>query len=147
MSSSLGYLTAVAAAVIWGLVYAVRQKTLPFISPLGMMFVSAVVTLVLITPIILMNRSHLSQIAAAKWSDIGWVLLASVISFVALWLLFVSIEKLGATTAAMIEISYPLFVVLFCWLLMGTTVNWAVLVGGALIFCGSCVIMLFGKSS
>lgn len=142
----MGYLTAIGAAVIWGLVYAIRQKTLPFISPLGTMFLNALVTLALITPLVLANRTHLLQLSTARWSDIGWVIGAAMLAFLGTWLLFTSIDRLGASMAAMIEISYPLFVILFCWLLMGTSVNWAVLAGGALIFAGSCIIMIYGKS-
>ena len=141
-----GYLTAVAASVIWGLVYAVRQKTLPFISPLGMMFINALVSIAFITPFILANKAHTAQLMAARWSDIGWVVLSAFLALLGTWLLFSSIDKLGASMAAMIEISYPLFVILFCWLLMGNTVNWAVLVGGGFIFTGSCIIMIYGKS-
>lgn len=142
----MGYLSAVLAAVIWGLVYAVRQKTLPFISPLGMMFINALVMLALTGPLIAIHRENLSQLAAARWSDIAWVIFAAFIMVLGTWLLFISIEKMGATTAAFLEISYPLFVALFCWLLIGVPVNWAVVAGGLLIFSGSCVIMLFGKS-
>lgn len=111
------------------------------------MFISSVITFCLILPVIFVNRGNLTQLATARPGDIGWVVFASVLSFIGTWLLFTSIDKLGASMAAMIEISYPLFVVLFCYLLMGTTVNWAVLLGGGLIFAGSCVIMLFGRSS
>lgn len=141
----MGYLTAILAAIIWGLVYAIRQKTLPYISSTGVMFFNALITLALTVPIILVDRTHITQVAAAKRGDILLIILASAISVLGMWLLFFSITKLGATTAAMIEIAYPLFVALFCWWLLGQSVNWAVAAGGALIFAGSCVIMIFGK--
>lgn len=141
----MGYLTAILAAVIWGLVYAIREKTLPFISPLGMMFVNSLVMLAVTLPLLLANRSHFNQLMAARWSDIGLIVFAALTMVLGTWLLFFSIEKMGASTAAMIEIAYPLFVVLFCWLLSGTAVGWPVMVGGLLIFAGSAVIVVFGR--
>jgi drug/metabolite transporter (DMT)-like permease len=52
-----------------------------------------------------------------------------------------SIQLLGAQRAAVFEISYPLFVVLFGALLFGQSVSPRVLIGGLLIFAGAFVIM------
>ena len=58
-------------------------------------------------------------------------------------LLFVSIDSKNATLASLIEISYPVFVVLFAYVLFRDVhLNASVLVGGLLVFAGVAIIVL-----
>lgn len=140
-----GYLFALLAAVFWGLIYAIRQKTLPIISPVGMMFINGIVSLACLTPLVLSNGKHLDSFLKAGWGNIALVLFAACCALIGTWLMMVSIDKLNASVAALVEISYPLFVVLFCWLFFGTTIGWPVLLGGMMIFGGSAVILIYGR--
>ena len=58
--------------------------------------------------------------------------------------IFSSIQALGASRAAVLEISYPLFVAVFAWALYRQPVPWPVVVGGIFIFIGSAIIVTFG---
>ena len=58
-------------------------------------------------------------------------------------LLFQAISDKNATLASLIEISYPVFVALFAWLLFRQVhLNASVLVGALLVFAGVAVIVL-----
>jgi drug/metabolite transporter (DMT)-like permease len=43
-----------------------------------------------------------------------------------------------------LEISYPLFVAIFAWLLYRHPVPWPVIIGGIFIFIGSAIIVTLG---
>lgn len=141
----MGYLYAICAAVAWGLVYALREKTAPFVTPLGAMFLYGITLTAVSGPLLLSGKGSFGNIAVGGWASVGLSLLASAVSVVGVWLILISIDRLGAGLSSVIEISYPLFVVLFYWLLLGQSVNWAVAAGGALIFTGSCIVMYYGK--
>ena len=54
----------------------------------------------------------------------------------------VAVRGRNATLASLIEISYPVFVALFAWLLFREIhVNASVVVGGLLVFAGVCLIV------
>jgi drug/metabolite transporter (DMT)-like permease len=56
-------------------------------------------------------------------------------------LIFFAIGAKNATVASLIEISYPLFVAFFAWLLFRESqLNWSVLIGGAMILGGVFVV-------
>jgi len=46
-----------------------------------------------------------------------------------------------ASRAAVLEISYPLFVALFAWVFCRQPIQWPVIVGGIFIFIGSAIIV------
>ena len=59
--------------------------------------------------------------------------------------IFGSIQSLGATRAALLEISYPLFVAVFAVLLFRERLDPGVLAGGGFIALGSAIIVLTSR--
>lgn len=139
----MGYLFTIMAATIWGLTYALRPKTATFIPPLAMSFISGIVYTIVAGSILAMKGQISTVVADSK--SLGIAVFSSVIALLGSWLIYSAIDKLNPTSVVMVEISYPLFTALFCWILYRQTLSWPVVVGGLLIFSGSVVIMVFGK--
>jgi len=132
---------AIAAAVGWGLTYAIDQKILGHIAPTTLLFVHSVLAAVLMLPFVLL-RDHggaeLWSLGRVNWT---YFIVAIVVATVANVLILSSVKILGASTASIFEIAYPFFVVLFSFFLFRSTPNIYFFLGGALIFVGSMVII------
>lgn len=136
-------ITALGAAVIWGLHYPLVDNALKRISPIGVLMLTAIPILLVS---LLFNRQLVADYQAIKGMDWGSRLLVvalSVTSILGSLLLYLSISSRNATLASVIEISYPVFVVVFSYLLFRQThLNVSVLAGGALVFAGVTLIIL-----
>lgn len=137
------YMTALGAAMIWGLHYPLVDSALKRLSPIGVLMLTAI-------PILLVSALFYRHLAAdyqaikgMDWGSRLLVIALSVTSIVGSLLLYMSIGSRNATLASVIEISYPLFVVLFSYLLFRQAhLNASVLAGGALVFAGVTLIIL-----
>ena len=79
----------------------------------------------------------------ALGSDWIWFLAVLLLSALAGFLIITAIGSKNAPVCALIEISYPLFTVLFCWLFFGEShLNWQTCVGAVMIFGGIIVVGL-----
>lgn len=136
------YVTAIGAALVWGIHYPLVDHALKKISLISVLLLTAI-------PVILTAMFFHRTIAAdyAAWRtmeamDRGMVLAPALTSLAGSVLLFLSISGKNATLASLIEISYPVFVALFAWLLFREMhVNASVIVGGVLVFAGVCLII------
>lgn len=71
-----------------------------------------------------------------------WIILSSITSFLACFFSVNAVKYCGASTAAMIEISYPLWVILFTWLIKGeSNLNFNTLLGGFFILVGTYIVI------
>lgn len=138
MNSYPWYITALGAALVWGVHYPLIDMALKRISLVSVLALTCV-------PIFLLLPVY-QQTLRADWQTLWrlshgerWpVLLLPLSSLVATLLLFLSIDRKNATFASLIEISYPLFVAVFAYMLFGS-----MLVGGLLIFAGVAMIVHF----
>ncbi|MEK7206484.1 MAG: DMT family transporter [Pseudomonadota bacterium] len=136
------YVTAIGAALVWGVHYPLVDHALKKISLISVLLLTAI-------PVLLTAMFLHRTIAAdyAVWRtmetmDKGMVLALALTSLTGSVLLFLSISGKNATLASLIEISYPVFVALFAWLLFREVhVNASVIVGGMLVFAGVCLIV------
>lgn len=144
MNSYPWYITALGAALVWGVHYPLIDMALKRISLVSVLALTCV-------PIFLLLPVY-QQTLRADWQTLWrlshgerWpVLLLPLSSLVATLLLFLSIDRKNATFASLIEISYPLFVAVFAYMLFGErALNWSMLVGGLLIFAGVAMIVHF----
>ncbi len=140
----LGYLLAIAAAVTWGLVYALDQKILKVTPPIVLLFIHSLVATVLMLPFVLFETAPFSATLAAGRNHLLLLLSAIALATLASFLIFGSIKILGASHASILEISYPFFVVLFSFILFRNTLPPAFYVGGGLILIGSFIIIRLG---
>lgn len=136
------YLTALAAAVVWGVHYPLLDHALKRVSLPTVLLLTAL-------PIVLISVFFHRQIAQ-DWSVVRTLSLAEQMTIAAIMLtsssasvlLFLSIGAKNATLASLIEITYPLFVALFAFLLFReVALSPPIIFGAALIFAGVGVII------
>jgi drug/metabolite transporter (DMT)-like permease len=136
------YVTAIGAALVWGVHYPLVDHALKKVSLISVLLLTAI--LVILTAMFF-HRTIAADVAtwrAMEAMDRGMVLALALTSLAGSVLLFLSISGKNATLASLIEISYPVFVALFAWLLFREIhVNASVIVGGLLVFAGVCLIV------
>lgn len=136
------YVTAIGAALVWGVHYPLVDHALKKLSLVSVLLLTAL-------PIILLPLFFHRILAAdyAVWTTLDAgpkvrVLALALTSLLGSVLLFLSIAGKNATLASLIEISYPVFVALFAWLLFREIhVNASVIIGGLLVFAGVVMII------
>jgi drug/metabolite transporter (DMT)-like permease len=138
-----GFLYAIGAAVTWGLVYAIDQRILNDVPPTTLLFVDALITLIIMIPFAIWRNDSLKALFAPGNNDLWLIIGADLLATLAGYLIYMGIQHLGASTASVIEIAYPFFVVLFTSLLFHATPNIYFICGAVLIFTGSAIITYF----
>lgn len=137
------YIAALGAAVVWGVHYPLVDNALRKLSLISVLVLTAV-PLLLVAPFF--YKSLAADVEILK--DLGWagsapILALALTSLAGSVLLFLSIESKNATLASVIEISYPLFVAVFAYVLFRHMhVNASLMVGGLLVFAGVIIIIL-----
>lgn len=140
-----GYLYAIGAAVIWGLVYTIDQRILRGASPFALLFVDSLITALILLPFLFFDKSALASLAGATTRT--WLLIVAslVLAALANFLIFSSIKIIGASYASIFEIAYPFFVVAFSYFAFSAVPSLYFLLGAVLIFSGSAIIVFFSK--
>lgn len=136
---------ALAAAVIWGINYAVSGRLLEKgLSPQALFFLDLVFGAAAIGAAIALGgrwNATVAQVRGLSPGDIAWLLVAVAASTAAGLLIFLSIGAKNATLASLIEVTYPLFTAFFAWMLFRqATVNAATAIGAVLIFVGVLIV-------
>lgn len=137
------YVSAVGAALVWGIHYPLLDHALKRLSLFTVLFLT-------VLPMLLAAPFYYSQLATdtgalarMSWAERLPILLIPLTSLAGAVLLFLAISDKNATLASLIEISYPVFVVFFAWLLFRQVhLNASVLAGAALVFAGVALIIL-----
>jgi drug/metabolite transporter (DMT)-like permease len=140
----MGYLYALLASALWGLTYALDEKILEELPSLKVYFLHSLFGLCISGVLWVATGGKVSSLVSfPSMSDGGKLLLcALVVGAIAGMSIVSSIGSLGASRAAILEISYPIFVVVFSWMLFAKGVSGLVLVGGAFIFVGAALILI-----
>ncbi len=111
---------AIAAAILWGSSYAasgplLRSSMTPFLFYFCFSWVGA-----LTATVVFFLRGEkgnfLSQLKELPPAHVGWFLFSLLTASIGAWMTYQAVGAKNATLASMIEISYPLFVVIFTWL-------------------------------
>ena len=139
-----GFAYAIAAAVIWGLVYAIDQKILTKVSPFALIFIDSLIILLVSIPFIIFNPEPIRILFDSGKENLWLVFISILLGALATFFIFSGIKILGASTASIFEIAYPFFVIFFSFLLFRTNLNMYFFGGAILIFVGSYVIIRFG---
>ena len=137
----IGFLYAIGAAITWGLVYSIDEKILGNVTPIAFIFISSIITPILILPFVL--RSGLKATLSSGVENFPIIILSVVLGLFANFFILSGIKNLNASTASIIEISYPFFVLLFSFIIFRTTPNLYFFLGGILVFIGSVIIIKF----
>ncbi len=140
----MGYFYAIAAAVVWGLVYTLDQRILEKISPSMLMLINGLFAVLILLPLLLLQTNEFKDLVKMDKSTIKLIAIAMTLSLVASLLIFYAIQHLGSPKAAIFEIAYPFFVIIFSVLLFQSQVNFYFIVGALLMFVGSVIIIKLG---
>ncbi len=139
----LGIAYAIGAAIVWGLVYTIDERILDTISPAALVFLQAIISAAVMAPIVFLRDQSLSTIFTSGRSNILLILFSVFLATAANFFIFSAIKATDASTASIIEISYPFFVVLFSFLLLRSAPSLALIIGGIFVFVGSLIIIKF----
>ncbi len=111
---------AITAAILWGASYAasgplLRSSMTPFLFYFCFSWVGAL-TATIVFFLRGERNSFLLQLKALPTSHAGWFLFSLLTASIGAWMTYQAVGAKNASLASMIEISYPLFVVVFTWL-------------------------------
>jgi len=137
------------ASLCWGVSYAscgplLQRGVNPLIFLMGYSFFGFLGAV-----IALFCSGHYQQgagLAGLNRSDIGWFIFSVAGSALGAYLTYAAMGAKNPTLVALIEISYPIFVVFFAWLFFREMqLNAVTLCGGVLVLAGVAVIIVGGK--
>jgi drug/metabolite transporter (DMT)-like permease len=136
------YVAGLGAALLWGIHYPLLEHALRRVSLVTVLVLTVLPVLV----VAVVFRDTLWRdalvLAAMDWPDRVRVLALAATSLGATVMLFMAIGSRNATLASLIEITYPLFIVLFTWLLFRQVhVTPSAALGGALVMAGAALII------
>lgn len=148
LASNLWFICALGTAVMWGLGYAISDKIMrDSFHPVFLMVSTGVVYLVLSLAIAYFTdnfKPGIQQIANNPKSLWGLSINAFTVT-IGSFLILYAISLKNATAVNLIEITYPVFTLIFAYILMREVqLNLAVFLGGVLIFSG--VILIYLKA-
>ena len=137
---------ALLASVCWGMSYAASGLILKKgVSPLLFFFCYSLCCLVVASVSLLSvgKNSPVWKFANLDRADYGWFLLSIGIGALGAYLTYAAMAAKNPTLAALIEISYPFFVVLFTWIFFRQVqLNILTLLGGLFVLTGVAVIIV-----
>lgn len=138
---------ALCAAILWGLCYTLNEITLKYFNPLEiMLFESIVIAITFAVYFILEGDFGDFVVKFSSPKPLGLISLSTLAYIVATILIFKSISSSNASLAAIIESSYPIFTVLFAFIILGKLqLNTASAIGLFLIISGVVIVKLYGK--
>ena len=139
-------LLAFSASILWGLGYAISGKLMHSgLTPAFLIACSSILTLPFYIFILLKSgalQSNLDFLSEHK-GYIALLALQAGAVITGVFLIYGAIQQKNATYASIIEISYPMFVCFFSWLLFrDIQINWNIALGALLIFCGSALVLI-----
>jgi drug/metabolite transporter (DMT)-like permease len=136
------YVTALSAAIIWGIHYPLIDFAMKRLSVYSVLLIS-VIPIVLAIP--LFTRQLGRDVAIFRMLPVNeqWMIAAiGATSTLGAVLLYLSINSKNATLASLIEITYPLFVVIFAYLFFRQLhLTPSVVIGGLMIMAGAGLII------
>ena len=140
------YISALGAAVIWGIHYPLIDYALKKISLFSVLLLSVIPAL-LIAPFFYGTLlSDYQTFKTLETTDKLAIIAIGFTSLLASILLFISISSKNATLASLIEITYPVFVALFAFILFKHIhFNTSVVLGGILVITGAGIIILHNQ--
>jgi drug/metabolite transporter (DMT)-like permease len=133
---------AVLAAILWGLNYSLAEKLLQSISPITLLALEMLTgsIIFLVISYFMQLKSDLTILFTQP--KLLWLTMTEImVVLIASYFIVVSIHSKNATVAGIIELIYPLFTILFTWLLFNEShVNLPTLLGAMFILVGVIII-------
>lgn len=137
---------AIAASICWGMSYAACGPILKKgLSPVVFFFGYALFALIGALAALLSSGklAKALRLEGLDHSDVGWFIFSISGSALGAYLTYAAMSAKNPTLASLIEISYPIFVVVFAWIFFREMqLNTLTLCGGLLVIAGVSVIAL-----
>jgi len=137
-----------AASVLWGFGYALSERVVKDDLPTSFFVLTqGIIGVILYLAICLYFGTIKTGVEALQsnpkiWLNLGLVAFSTTLG---IFFIYMAIVGKNASMANMIEITYPVFTIIFAWLLFrDVQVNWTTALGGLLIFSG--VGLIYWKS-
>lgn len=135
---------AITAAIIWGLNYTLDGKILNNgVSPLTLLAAQSCVGAVVFTTLSYFYSSqNLLTVMTAKDNRNLWLFLSSILAAnLGSFFIVLSMQAKNSTLAALIELAYPIFTILFSlWLFKENYLNKTTVIGGCLVMLGVAIV-------
>jgi drug/metabolite transporter (DMT)-like permease len=141
---STGFIFAFAAAITWGVVYTLDQRILGRLTPVSLLFVNSLLSLLLTAPLLLLQAGEASRLLTTARGHFGLVAASLVFGMIANFFIYSAIQQLGASVASIFEITYPFFVVVFGMIFLRQELTLAFIIGALLILLGVVLIVRWG---
>ena len=136
------YVTALGAALIWGIHYPLVDFALKRISVFSVLLLTVLPVLALMPLYLRDVVRDFDTVRALPGGEQGLIAAISLTSLLGAVLLYLSIAGKNATLASLIEITYPVFVAIFAYVMFRHIhLNTSVVVGGLLVISGAGLII------
>ncbi len=136
------YVAALGAAITWGVYYPLVDMALKKVSIYSVILLSMIPVLLLLPAFIGVISKDFEIVRRLPVNEQWVFLLLGLIGLVGEVLVYVAITGKNATLASLIEMTYPVFVVIFAYLFYREThLTPSVFVGGLLILSGAAIII------
>lgn len=137
-------LFALLAAIFWGLNYSLAERVLQHLSIFTLLALEMLLGTIIFSILACFTNLKKDLHTLVTEPKLLWLTLAEIIIVtLASYLIVISIKAKNATAAGLVELIYPLFTILFTWLLFHENqANSSVIVGGGLIFIGVLILAL-----
>lgn len=139
----IGILLSLLAATSWGLAYVLEQKILVDFSVFKFLFYKSALFLIIIMPLVFFSQKIDLKISTLDFKIITqpFFLFLIAINLTADFLILKSIQTVGAATAAIFEVVYPIFTVIFAYFILQQSIHWLTGVGAAIMIIGSALVI------
>ena len=136
------YVAAIGAAIVWGIHYPLIDFAMKRLSVYTVLLIGVLPVLFLM-PVFIRDLARDVDVFKLLPTNEQWLVAAiGLTSTLGAVLLYLSVNSKNATLASLIEITYPVFVVLFAYLLFRQVhVNTSVILGGLMILVGAGLII------
>lgn len=134
------------AAMCYGLAYAMTEKALKITNVGTYMTVNTLFGVIIILYLFTIKGEPLKIDFTTSPKDLWFILLSTAMPSIGWVFTMFAVKNTSAVYTSFAEISFPLFTLLFMFLLFGLrSIDWTILIGGGLIMTGS-LIMIYGQT-
>ena len=142
------FLFALLSAIIWGLNYVLYEKLVQKISISSLYFITSMISTIVFLCFSLINKSisrDFQIILSSK--QVQFFIVLNIITYILANIsIALAIQSKNAALSGLIEISYPIFIILIAALFFHENhLSLSVIIGGLLIFSGIGIIYFFNK--
>jgi drug/metabolite transporter (DMT)-like permease len=136
------YIAALGAALMWGVHYPLVGFALPRISLIGVLLISVIPVFFLAPFFATQINTDMQNFRGLPLSEQLIVSVIGITSLAGAAFVYLAIGSKNATLASLIEITYPVFVALYSYLMFRhVQVNASVIIGGLMLIAGAGLII------